>query len=101
MVVKYLRHNYSGGLRAFSLDIDCLYHSLPQVPLLQNAKDCISNQDAKHAFTTRSGVSVGGFLEVLPGFDVHHMERESFCTAIWCVHWFLHGTHSEQRVRLF
>lgn len=24
MVVEYLRHNYSGRLRAFSLDIDCL-----------------------------------------------------------------------------
>ncbi|KAH8024116.1 hypothetical protein HPB51_021737 [Rhipicephalus microplus] len=39
--------------------------SLPQAPLLQSVKECIGNQEDEHEFTSRSGVSVEGFLEVL------------------------------------
>uniref|UniRef100_A0A6M2CYP7 Putative tick transposon ovary overexpressed n=1 Tax=Rhipicephalus microplus TaxID=6941 RepID=A0A6M2CYP7_RHIMP len=65
ILVDFLRNNDSGGLRAFSLDIEDLYYSLPQAPLLQSVKECIGNQEDEFEFTSRSGVSVEGFLEVL------------------------------------
>ncbi|KAH8030634.1 hypothetical protein HPB51_010568 [Rhipicephalus microplus] len=56
ILVDFLRNNDSGGLRAFSLDIEDLYYSLPQAPLLQSVKECIGIQEDEFGFTSRSGV---------------------------------------------
>lgn len=64
-VVNFLRNENPVGCKAFSIDVEDLYYAMPQDVLLRCVKECICDLNDEVAFTTRCGVSVEGFLELL------------------------------------
>ncbi|CAN8013567.1 unnamed protein product [Ixodes persulcatus] len=63
-VITFLTNSNDWHLKAFSVDIKDLYYSLPQDELLKCVEDC-SDSFGIIAFQTASGISQGGFLELL------------------------------------
>lgn len=82
-VVQFLRTNDKGFL-ACSIDVKYRYYSMPQSPLLTCAEECIESFGVL-PFQTKTGISAGGFLELLPFYlksthvecngDVHHQKK--------------------------
>lgn len=62
--VEYLQQHKNAKVSAFSIDIKDLFYSLPQDALLQCVEQAIDRLGAV-TFQNSSGVSVGGFLEML------------------------------------
>lgn len=86
-VQELISSRYNKSLFAFSVDVKDLDYSIPRGPLLHCIEECIDEFGASN-FQTQSGISVGGFLELLSFYlrstyilwDVKpHLQKAGIC----------------------
>lgn len=64
-IIEYLENEHLANIGAFSIDVEDMYYSLPQNPLLVAVEECIKVDNDELAFRNCSGISVESFLELL------------------------------------